>query len=44
MFHPQIIAKPGNMMLLDRLIKYIKKHPNVWIARSEDIAHHWNTL
>ena len=44
MFHPQIIGKPGNMMLLDRLINYIKEHPDVWIARAEDIARHWNTL
>jgi hypothetical protein len=44
MFHPQIIGKPGNMMLLDRLIKYIKEHPDVWTARAEDAARHCNTM
>ncbi len=41
MFHPQIIGKPGNMMLLERLIKYIQKHPDVWISKAEDIARYW---
>ena len=38
MFHPQVIGKPGGLMLLDRLLNYIEKFPNVWFARADDIA------
>jgi peptidoglycan/xylan/chitin deacetylase (PgdA/CDA1 family) len=41
MFHPQIIGKPGNMMLLDRLLNYIKKHLDVWFATAKEVAQHW---
>ena len=41
MFHPQIIGKPGNIMLLDRLLTYIKKFPDVWFATAEEVARHW---
>jgi peptidoglycan-N-acetylglucosamine deacetylase len=41
MFHPQIIGKPGNIMLLDRLLNYIKQSPRVWFATAEEIARYW---
>lgn len=41
MFHPQIIGKPGNMMLLEKLLDYIKKHSDVWFATAEEIARFW---
>ena len=41
MFHPQIIGKPGLMMLFDRLLSYIKKFPDVWFATAEEIARYW---
>jgi peptidoglycan/xylan/chitin deacetylase (PgdA/CDA1 family) len=41
MFHPQIIGKPGNIMLLDRLLTYIKKFPDIWFATAEEVARHW---
>jgi peptidoglycan/xylan/chitin deacetylase (PgdA/CDA1 family) len=41
MFHPQIIGKPGNMMLFDRLLSYIRQSPNVWFATGEEIARYW---
>ena len=41
MFHPQIIGKPGGMMLLNRLLNYIKKFPNVWFAKASEIADFW---
>jgi peptidoglycan-N-acetylglucosamine deacetylase len=40
MFHPQIIGKPGLMMLLDRLLNYIRKFPDVWFATAGEIARH----
>ena len=36
MFHPQIIGKPGNIMLLDRLLTYIKKFPGCGLPRRRD--------
>ncbi|MBA7606843.1 Peptidoglycan deacetylase [subsurface metagenome] len=44
MFHPQIIGKPGNMMLLDRLLNHIKKYPDVWFATAREIAEHWKSV
>jgi peptidoglycan/xylan/chitin deacetylase (PgdA/CDA1 family) len=41
MFHPQIIGKPGNMILLNKLLNYIKKKPDVWYAKAEEIARFW---
>ena len=41
MFHPQIIGKPGNMMLFDRLLSYITKFPNVWFATGKELAQYW---
>lgn len=44
MFHPQIIGKPGNIMLLERVINHIKKYPDVWFANALQIAEHWRSL
>jgi len=41
MFHPQIIGKPGNLMLLDRTLNYIKEYPRVWYATAREIAEFW---
>lgn len=41
MFHPQIIGKPGNLMLLERTLNYIQKHPKVWYATAKEIAEYW---
>jgi hypothetical protein len=37
-FHPQIIGKPGGLMLLDRLLTYIERFPTVWRATAQEIA------
>ena len=44
MFHPQIIGKPGNMMLLNRLLRFMKKPKGVWFANAKEIAEHWNKV
>ena len=44
MFHPQIIGKPGNMMLLDRLLRFMKKPKGVWFANAKQVAEHWNKV
>jgi peptidoglycan/xylan/chitin deacetylase (PgdA/CDA1 family) len=41
MIHPQFIGKPGRMLMLERLIKYIRDHSDVWFARLKDIAEYW---
>ena len=41
MFHPQIIGKPGNIMLLERLINYMGASPDVWYANARKIAEYW---
>jgi peptidoglycan/xylan/chitin deacetylase (PgdA/CDA1 family) len=41
MFHPQIIGKPGNLMLLGRLLNYIEKFPDTWFATAEQVARYW---
>ncbi|MCW3992720.1 MAG: polysaccharide deacetylase [Candidatus Bathyarchaeota archaeon] len=41
MFHPQVIGKPGSLMLLDRLLDHIEGFPGVWFATAEEVARHW---
>jgi peptidoglycan/xylan/chitin deacetylase (PgdA/CDA1 family) len=41
MFHPQIIGKPGNIMLLERTIEYTKKYDDVWYTNARMVAEHW---
>ncbi len=36
--HPQIIGRPSRMKMLEKLIAYIRKHPNLWFARCDEIA------
>ena len=43
MFHPQIIGKPGNILLLERTIEYIKKRPDIWFSTAKQIAEYWIT-
>jgi peptidoglycan/xylan/chitin deacetylase (PgdA/CDA1 family) len=39
--HPQIIGRPGRLMMLERLITYIQTFPDVWFARGTDVATYW---
>ncbi|MCR4436044.1 MAG: polysaccharide deacetylase [Clostridiales bacterium] len=41
MMHPQVIGTPGRILLLERLIRHIQSHPDVWIATGEQIADWW---
>lgn len=36
--HPQIIGRPSRITLLERLIKHIREHDNVWFARCDEVA------
>ena len=41
MFHPQIIGKPGYIILLDRLLSYLNRFPRVWYATAAQVAEYW---
>lgn len=36
--HPQIIGRPSRITMLERLIRHIRSHPNVWFARCDEVA------
>lgn len=38
---PQVIGRPSRALMLRELIAYIRKHDNVWFARSRDVATAW---
>ena len=39
--HPQYIGRPGRLLMLERLIKYIRSHANVEFMRVGDVAELW---
>lgn len=39
--HSRIIGRPGRISSLTRFLDYVLQKPDVWIARREDIARHW---
>lgn len=39
--HPQIIGRPGRLLMLARLIEFIRSHPNVWFATAGEVADYW---
>lgn len=39
--HPQLIGRPGRIMMLDRLISYMRTFPEVWFATGSEIATYW---
>lgn len=39
--HPQLIGRPGRLMMLERLIAYIKSFPDVWFATGSEVAEYW---
>jgi peptidoglycan/xylan/chitin deacetylase (PgdA/CDA1 family) len=40
-FHPECIGRGHRIMILERLIRYIRDAGDVWFARTEDIARAW---
>ncbi len=39
--HPQYIGRPGRLLMLERLIDYIRSFPNVEFMRAVDVAKMW---
>jgi allantoinase len=42
--HPRIIARPGRIGALERLLDHIQRHESVWLCTREAIARHWRAL
>lgn len=40
--HCRIIGRPARIAALERFIQHVLAHPQVWICRRVDIAHHWH--
>jgi putative urate catabolism protein len=41
--HCRLAGRPGRATALARYIDYLATHPDIWITRRIDIAHHWHT-
>lgn len=41
--HPQLIGRPGRMLMLEQVIDYIQSFPDVWFATGNEIAGYWRT-
>jgi peptidoglycan/xylan/chitin deacetylase (PgdA/CDA1 family) len=39
--HPQIIGRPGRVLMLERFIDFISGFPNVWFATGREVADYW---
>lgn len=39
--HCRIVGRPGRIAALERFLRYIQEHKDVWICRRIDIARHW---
>ena len=39
--HPQLIGRPHRAKMLEELVRYIRGHSDVWIAKGIEIATHW---
>lgn len=40
--HPQIIGRPGRLLMLERFIDYISGFPGLWFATGEEVARFWS--
>ena len=36
--HPQLIGRASRLLMLERLIRHMRQHPNVWIAKPIELA------
>lgn len=39
--HPQIIGRPGRLLMLERFIDYISGFPGLWFATGAEVAEYW---
>ncbi|GGF28786.1 hypothetical protein GCM10011611_38610 [Aliidongia dinghuensis] len=41
LFHPKVSAKPGRLLLLERLFEHMRAADGVWFARCREVADWW---
>jgi len=41
LFHPKVSARPGRLLLLERLFDHMRQAGNVWFARCGEVADWW---
>lgn len=41
--HPQLIGRPGRMLMLERVLDFIGGFPDVWFATGQQITEYWQT-
>ena len=41
--HLRLIGHPGRAAGLERFLDHVNSHPDVWVCRRSDIAHHWSS-
>ena len=41
LFHPKVSAKPGRLLLLERLFRHMRTADGVWFARCAEVADWW---
>ncbi len=39
--HPQLIGRPGRLLMLEELLGFIRAFPGVWIATCREVAEYW---
>jgi peptidoglycan-N-acetylglucosamine deacetylase len=39
--HPQIIGRPGRLLMLERFLDYISGYPGLWFATGQEVAEFW---
>lgn len=39
--HCRLAGRPARVAALERFLDYVLEHPQVWVCRRLDIAHHW---
>jgi len=40
--HCRIVGRPGRAPALDRFLRHVRTHDDVWVATRADIARHWH--
>lgn len=39
--HPQLIGRPGRLLMLERVLDYIEQCPDVWFATGSEVTEFW---
>jgi allantoinase len=42
--HARILGRPGRFKAIKNFVEYIKKFDDIWVARRDSIALHWQKI